>query len=109
MGSPSSLLATDRPFEDDDWQLLIDDIKQQKVVPVVGRAVLTHGADAATTLQQHLATELIRKLRLDVSRLGSQPSLLEVCSLTKDRQKMCEAIRKIMEAANWPMPDPLAQ
>jgi len=109
MGSSPSILVTERPFEDDDWEFLISDIEHHNLVPVVGPELLIHGANPDCTLQQHLAGELVRRLHADISRLSPDRTLLEICSHIQDRRRICDAIRKTLDAANWPLPEPLVQ
>jgi len=97
-------------FDEDDWDLLIADIEQHNVVPVVGPDLLIRGADPSQTLHGYLASELIQRLGIDPSRLPSPSSdLLDLCSHIESRGQVAGAIRKAIHGANWPIPAPLAQ
>ena len=109
MSSGAATPATERPFEDDDWALLISDIEQRNVVPVIGPGLLIRGTDRAFTLHQHLAIELVKQFRLDTSRLQAKPTLLDICSQIPDRRRICDALRKALQSTDWPLPEPLVQ
>jgi hypothetical protein len=101
--------ATERPFDDDDWALLIADIEQRNVVPVVGSGLLIRGADRDHSLAGDLNRELVQRFHLDGGPAYPDRALLEICSRIQDRRKMCDAIRKLLQTSDWPVPEPLAQ
>jgi len=104
----SAVPPPERPFEDDDWELLITDIEQHNVVPVIGPDLLIKGTDASQTLHDHLVSTLIQRLGIDANQLPPNCTLLDLCGHADSRARTTlEVIRKSM--ANWPLPAPLAQ
>jgi hypothetical protein len=98
----------ERPFQDDDWDLLITDIEQHNVVPVIGPDLLIKGADRSQTLYEHIVNTVTQQLGIDRKRLPSTCSLLDLCGYIDARTRTTlEVIRRAM--ANWPLPAPLAQ
>jgi hypothetical protein len=95
-------------FGDDDWDLLITDIEQRNVVPVVGPDLLIRGSDCSQTLHQYLASELIQRLQVRADYLSSNIKLLDICSANMSRG-LSDTILKVMRVASWPLPLPLAQ
>ena len=107
MGCDTEGQPTDRPFEDCDWDLLISDIEQRNVVPVVGPGLLLRGD--GHTLHDDLAREVIQRCRVDTSRLPASRALLDICSQIPERRRVCDAIRTALQTVDGQMPEPLVQ
>lgn len=95
-------------FTTDDWDLLVADIRQRNVVPVLGADLLIRGTDSGETFYQYLARELINRLSIDVGDYSKPPSLLELCSRYQSRA-LFDMLLKLIQAKDWPMPEPLKQ
>lgn len=95
-------------FGDDDWDLLIADIEQRNVVPVVGPDLLIKGDVGRETLHQYLVKELSSRLCPTAQHLSLDSSLLDVCSHVS-AQTLTDTILRLVATAHWPMPAPLAQ
>ena len=96
------------PFEDDDWELLIGDIERHNFVPVIGPDLLIRGTDPSCNLHGHLVQTLAQKIPIDRTQLPSDCSLLDLCSYVDARARVSD-VRKALQAANWPLPEPLKQ
>jgi len=105
----SSVAPTlDTPFEDADWELLIEDIDQHNFVPVIGPDLLIKGADPSRNLHCHLVQTLTQRFGIGPAQLPTGCSLLDLCSYLDPRARASD-IRKAVQAANWPLPEPLTQ
>jgi TIR domain len=95
-------------FANDDWDLLIEDIEQNNVVPVVGPDLLVKESHPGQTLYQWLADGLVQQMDPLFDSLAADRSLFEICSGMKSRE-LGDKILKLMRSANWPTPVPLLQ
>jgi len=99
------------PFDERQWNRLLNDIRNKLVVPVIGPELLAindQGKD--TTLRRYLAGELARKLEIQGVAPGAD--LHDVlCQFFRapasDVEDAYYAIDEIIAAGAWPVPEPL--
>ena len=101
------------------WDLILDEIEAGRVIPVLGRALLTFGeGEKVESLDELLARRLAANLKLPESLIGKRPTLEKViCSYQPFRgnlllaQTSLRAIyQEVFKSANPPpRPEPLRQ
>ncbi len=99
------------------WKRLMDKIRENNVVPIVGTRLLV-GADAKTSLQAQVAAQLMkdhggaieeialppfREIHEVVSQLKGKVDLLDLCDDIR------RAIREVVNARDFTMPEPIKQ
>jgi hypothetical protein len=104
-----------KPLPDRQWRNLLTDLHDGRVAVVVGSELSVRGQDASgTTLYQHIAHELARRLGLDESLLPPTYGLLVVSSAyLQDPQNEVEDFfreaKEVFTSVQWPVPEPLLQ
>ena len=101
-------MATEDLF---DWEELLLYIRDRRVVPIVGRGLLTvEEGGEKLLLDQVLARRLADQLKVDVSDL-SQPDLRVVAGRYMEgkgrRQRIYAKLRAILDSEQFPIPEPL--
>ena len=112
MDSPSSA-SVRKPFTERHWRNLLTDIHDGQVGVIVGPE-LAVGPDAAgrATLYEYLAREVMRRLGVEAERLGTGPSLLDVCNVylqqpESEADDLHREVREALRDLQWPVPEPL--
>jgi hypothetical protein len=102
-------------FNDRNWRNLLMDIEARQVIPILGSELVVLGSGPGqTSLYQHVAKELIRRLSLDEGRFSPEYNLLDVTSLfLQDARNRIDDLnyetRGILTERSWPTPEPLRQ
>jgi hypothetical protein len=101
-------------FKDRHWDRLLREIEDGKIIPVVGPELLQVDIDGRKMpLSTHLAEQLIDRLDVDEDNLDDPLTLDAVaCQYLRqggDRQEIYYEVLSLIEAGNWPVPQPLAK
>ncbi len=118
--NPPSPPAPAGGWKEEDWEDLLDNIKEGRVIPIVGRDMLQvippgDGATTATPvpLYRYLAEQLAKSLGLGPQELRGDYTLSEVVSLGFERGKsysyFCRRLLELLRPGAFATPEPLRQ
>lgn len=110
-GTAAMAAAGAQPF---DWDELLELVSEQKVIPIVGKELLTVSIDGhETLLEQHLAGRLAETLGVERARLSPRFDLNEVALAYVESGgrpgKIYPRLKAIVEERALPAPEPLRQ
>ncbi len=100
-----------------EWDVLLDSIEEQRVIPVIGSGLFTLAVDGGTqTLDQWLAAGLAEQLDIPLQGVASPPSLNDVTLAYFDRvgdrqprNKVYRKLTSLLKEPELPLPPAIEQ